>query len=224
MSQRSVANRFYAVHLKLPYKDLMGGKLGIFHEQKLQEQIAAIKGLPGLQIIGGTFDFSVSAFSSAVEEAKPDLVVLDGAYLLKTEGKDRTAKAANAFDELKRVAITHNVPLVATMQFNREVKADKKGSASLEKIALTDVGAWNASLVIALTQTDAMKKKRTMILQQLKVREGEGRDLELNWDLDMMNFKEIGIVGGGGGGDADEFGAGNVPGGPVVTPLDSLPF
>lgn len=218
MSKVYVANRFYAVKLKLPYKQLNSGKLGIFGKETLKKGVADLKGLAGIDIIGGTFDFRVETFAAAVEEARPDLVVLDGAYLLRTDGKTRTEKAANAMDEIKRIAVTYNVPMVVTMQFNREVKTNSKDSASLDKIALTDVGGWNASMVIALTQTEEMKKAKRMIMQQLKVREGEGGSTEVRWDIDTMDFTEIGKVGEGGGGDADEFGTGTPTPAPGAAP------
>ena len=144
---------------------------------------------------------------AAIDTVQPDVVLLDGAYLLRVEGKTRTEKAANAFDELKRLTSRLNIPVIVTMQFNREVKANEAKSVKAEAIALTDVAGWNADLIFALIQTEEMKTNKEMIVKPLKVREGEGIEVRLHWDIGTMNFDEIGPVGKGGGGDADESGA-----------------
>jgi hypothetical protein len=85
-----------------------------------------------------------------------------------------------------------------------------------ESIALTDVAAWNADLIIGLVQTDDMKRDKRMIWKPLKMREGVAEEWETNWNLDTMNFTELPKAGGGsksaGGGDADELGSGLDPG------------
>ena len=201
MSQMKIVQRWIAVHFKYPYNDLRKGHLSAFAEQKMRDTLQEIKDEEGLYIIGGDFDFKISSLEAAIEEAEPDIVLVDGVYLLKSEGDGRIERAANSFDELKRTAKRNHVPLVASTQFNREVKGNKMATAGPDKIALSDAAGWNADLIYGLVRTEDMVKDRRMIQLQLKFREGEGEDIETHWDFDTMNFDELpkGSNQGGGG-------------------------
>lgn len=210
MAKERIAMRWYAIKLKLPYKALRTGQLGTFLEKKLYEGVQEFVSSPNFNIVGGNFDFSMESFDAAIEECNADIVVLDGAYLLKVPGLTRQERAANAFDELKRINKRRKVPILVTMQFNREVKTNQAKTVQAESIALTDVAGWNADLIYGLIQTDEMKKNRRMMLKPLKVREGESDEIECNWDFELMDFSELpkaagvsGPSGGGGGGGSD---------------------
>jgi replicative DNA helicase len=180
MAKARIALRWYALKLKLPYGMLRQGRLGAHMEKALYDGVERFVNSPDFQIVGGDFDFSMTSFDAAVEEANPDIVVLDGAYLLKVAGNTRTERAANVFDELKRLNKRRKVPIVVTMQFNREVKAGQVKTVQAESVALTDVAGWNADLMYGLVQTDDMRQTKTMALKGLKVREGESGEIECN--------------------------------------------
>lgn len=213
MAKSRIALRWYAIKLRLPYGDLRRAKLGAFLKKKLYEGVDKFVASENFNIVGGDFDFSMESFDAAIDEANPDIVVLDGAYLLKVQGLTRQERAANAFDELKRINKRRKVPIIVTMQFNREVKTNQAKTVAAESIALTDVAGWNADLIYGLIQTDEMKKNRRLMLKPLKIREGESEEIECNWDFTTMDFSELpkapGMGSGGGGaapagGDASE--------------------
>jgi replicative DNA helicase len=124
-------------------------------------------------------------------DEKPDLVIVDGAYLMKVPGLTRTERAANVFDELKRIAKRSKAAVVATMQFNREVKINQAKTVQADSIAMTDVAGWNADLIFGLIQTEEMKKNKRLAFKPLKVREGESEEIECNWNFEKMDFSEI---------------------------------
>jgi replicative DNA helicase len=191
MSKETMAQRYLATKFRLPYGDFRKGKLSSFWEKKFYEGVRAIADSPNLNIVGGDFDFSMESFAGIVMDEKPDLVLVDGAYLLKVPGMTRTERAANVFDELKRIAKRSKAAVVATMQFNREVKVNQAKTVQADSIAMTDVAGWNADLIFGLIQTEEMKKNRRMAFKPLKVREGESEEIECNWDFERMDFSEI---------------------------------
>ena len=221
-----IGMRFFAAKERLAYNELTHGRLGFVGEERLFKSIDNLYNAEGLYIIGGDFDFQIESVASAIETCKPDLVVLDGVYLLRVQGANRNERMANAFDEVKRLAKRKRVPIVITTQFNREVKKDLAKTLSVEAIALSDVGGWNADLIFGLAQTDDMKKEKKMTFIPLKVREGFGKEVTTNWNFERMDFSEL-ESNGGGGGDADEFGAPKLPadpnGDPGLDPGD-MPF
>ena len=191
MAKETMAMRYLSTKFRIPYSDFRKGKLDSFTEKRFRDGVASIINSPNLNIVGGDFDFSMDTFTGIVMDEKPDLVIVDGAYLLKVPGITRTERAANVFDELKRVAKRSKAAVVATMQFNREVKVNQAKTVQADSIAMTDVAGWNADLIFGLIQTEEMKKNRRMAFKPLKVREGESEEIECNWDFERMDFSEI---------------------------------
>lgn len=191
MSKETMAMRYLATKFRLPYREFRQGKLDSFTERKFYDGVAQIANSPNLDIVGGDFDFSMDSFAGIVMDEKPDLVIVDGAYLLKVPGITRTERAANVFDELKRIAKRSKAAVVATSQFNREVKTNQAKTVQADAIAMTDVAGWNADLIFGLIQTEEMKKNKRMVFKPLKVREGSSDEIECNWDFERMDFSEI---------------------------------
>jgi replicative DNA helicase len=188
MSQDAILRRTMARHLRLPYDDFLKGRLGAFMEPKLLEGVERLRTATGFRILGGDFDFSINALDAAVEETEPDILFIDGAYLLRVQGDNRFDKASNMFDELKRLAKGKQIPVVASTQFNRQAKANSAATATAEKIALSDAAGWNADTIIGMIQNEEMKKDGYMVLKPLKFREGAGEEIMCEWNYQTMSF------------------------------------
>lgn len=225
MSKLRIALRFYAIREHLPYGRLRSGSLTAFEEEKLQKSTTGSLKESGLDIVGGNFDFRVETLAAAIDESKPEMVVIDGIYLIQVPGKDRIEKAANAFSEVKRMATQKKVPIVVTSQFNREVKANQAATARVESVALTDAAVWHSTLVFGMVQTDEQKVEKRMQIKQLKVRDGFGEDFDVDWDFEMMNFSEVkkgSTLAGGASGISDALSIGDGVG--DTGPTEEAPF
>lgn len=222
MSKLRIALRFFALQQHLPFGRLRSGSLTVFEEEKLKKATFGALQESGMGIVGGNFDFRVETLAAAIDEAEPELVVIDGIYLIKVPGKDRIEQAANAFSEVKRLTMSKKLPIVVTSQFNREVKANQAATARAESIALTDAAVWHSTLIFGMVQTDDNKKEKRMQMKQLKVRDGAGEDFELDWDFDAMNFAEVSKGAGSGVTDAVDMGGGGDGGGGGS--LENVPF
>lgn len=228
MGREKIFQRWLAVRYRYPYNDLRHGRLGAFSENQMRDRLAQLEMTEGFRLIGGDFDFSMDSLEKAIEESEPDVVFVDGAYLLRMKGDNRIERAANSFDELKRTAKRNHVPLVASTQFNRQA-GQKASSMGADKIALSDAAGWNADLIYGLVQTDDMRRDKRMIQLPLKFREGEGEEIETHWDFDTMNFEELpkgahaGLAGPGGAGGAGPPGGGSGPSGGASGPTTNAP-
>lgn len=221
MSRQRIAMRFFSARFKVDYDKMRKGQLDPFQEAAFQKHLEEIQDAQGLYVVGGGFDFRMESFAAAIDEAKPDMVIMDGAYLLKTSGNNRTEQAANSFNELKRIAKSKKVPIVVTTQLNRDAKKNVGNTIKAENIALTDVAMWNADLIFGLLQTDDMRRDRRLLIKPLKVRDGVCEDVEINWDLENMNFTELPKEERQFG--ADDFGSGMPESGDGESPSE-VPF
>lgn len=191
MSQEDITARFIALHLKLPFHDFQAGRLSDVQERVFFESCETLLEDDRLKIIGGDFDFKPESYEAGIERARPDLSVLDGAYLLKMPGKSRTDAAAEAANEIKRIGKRQKVAQILTSQFNREAKADDPKSGAQEKVALTDAAVWNSTVILALAQTKDMRQDGIMQARVLKNREGPlGDPFFCNWRFQSMDFSQ----------------------------------
>ena len=239
MSKVKIYQRWASLNWKLPYNHLRKGELPIFQEEVMRKGIGELREEKGLNIVGGDFDFTFDGLEAAIDECEPDLVVIDGLYLMRSGGDGRTEKAANTFDATKRLSKRLHLPFVTSTQFNREVKSNKASSMSAEKIALSDAAGWNADLIYGMAQTEDMKRDKRLIIKPLKFREGTSEDIECWWDFDTMTFDEVsgapppgphgapgspGAAPGGGAPDTDEFSTGILQYSQTMETEDDAPF
>jgi len=215
MNKKQMARRFFALHLKMPYDEIRRGKLGEFVEDKFYKGVEEIMGEQGIDIVAGDFDYSIDNISAVLGDLKPDLMALDGPYLIKNSGKDRHERVSNTFDDFKKLGKRHLHATITNLQFNRSAKTGDAKTIAADNIGITDVAGWNADAAYGLQQTEEMRKNWEMGMKGLKVREGLPDEFKIHWNHQAMDFSEIGgsnttptspTSGGGtpsgGGGDA----------------------
>lgn len=191
MRSSAMAQRFFALHFRLNYGELRRGRLGEFVEKEFKNKARDLAKEHGLYIVGGGFDFTMDSLEGAVDQSSPDIVAVDGAYLIKNKGKDRNERVANNFDDLKRLAKRRKTCCIANTQFNRSAKSKDSETISAENIGMTDVAGFNSDVIYGLMQDDTMRDAGEMIMKGLKVREGRPGEIRCRWDLDRMDFSEI---------------------------------
>lgn len=191
MSRVKLAMRFYSIHLKAPYKDVRRGQLGQYQEEEFMKGINAMLEEEGLSVVGDDFNAEMPDIEAAIEEVQPDIVFLDGIYLVKNRGRDRHEMVSNTADDCKTLARRTGIPFVASMQFNREAGMGQRSAITATNVGITDVLGWNADVMLALWQTDDMKEDNFMGWKPLKLREGEGREFMSKWNFQLMEFDQV---------------------------------
>jgi|WetSurSiteA1Bulk_404760.scaffolds.fasta_scaffold01885_6 replicative DNA helicase len=98
---------------------------------------------------------SITGLDAKVETYKPDLVLVDGAYLLHRDGAQgnsmRWDEMAYITHSLKNIATKHNIPLGATTQANREGEGEGK-LGSVADIAFSDTFGQDCDLAIKVVK------------------------------------------------------------------------
>lgn len=213
MNKKQMARRFFALQLRMPYEEIRRGKLGDFVESKYFQGIEEIQNEQGIDIVAGDFDYSIDNISAVLGDVKPDVMALDGPYLIKNSGKDRHERVSNTFDDLKKLGKRHQHATITNLQFNRSAKTGDAKTIAADNIGITDVAGWNADAAFGLQQTEEMRAAWEMGIKGLKVREGLPSEFKIHWNHQAMDFSEIGgsittptpasgAKPAGGGGDA----------------------
>ena len=149
--------------------------------------------------IGSTLDLV-----GAIELLQPDIVYIDSSYLLRPQKKqgnnaNRREIIAAVSEDLKALALEYKIPVVQTMQFNRQAKKDSsKGSSNplaktgTENIAEADVVGQLSSVVIGLaTPTKEDSEQDFRYMGFLKGREGEQGTWKIRYRFDPVDFDFI---------------------------------
>jgi replicative DNA helicase len=137
----------------------------------------------------GFFRSSINDIGVRIALEKPDIVFIDGAYLLKLPGSGRMPiweKATEVVAQLKTLAGKHNVPVVASYQFNRE--AAKKLTAGPENIHHSDAIAQVATVAIGMFDDPSRPDRKK--LEVLANRNGPCGHTIIRWDWNRVDFSE----------------------------------
>lgn len=188
MAVKQMVRRCDAVYSGLPYKRFRAGLLTDAEREKWIQTLKNMEG--GLPfIITGEDEgrLTVSGVRAKIEKYQPDIVYIDGAYLIEDErgAQSKWERFSNVCEDLHRLTMRLEIPVVVTHQFNLAGKGDKGDDDTLK---FGDVKMW-FDIMIGLYQNAEMKQDREMLLKVLKNREGEEVDWVANWDLDKMDFE-----------------------------------
>lgn len=175
---------------KLPYNELRLGKMSDEDEHKFRELYTMVKqqayqsaGRHNMVCISGrgapAGQDSMSWVRGKIEKYKPDIVFIDGLYLMSADGKpgkdhERVASISRAGRQM--VLETH-IPLVATMQANRS--AAKHQNAELDEIAFSDAIGQDATAAIRVIN-DKVEDRPTISLVFAGSREFKMNGIRIN--------------------------------------------
>lgn len=188
MGTDQLMKRVDAVYAGISYGDFNRGKLSPQQEAKLQEYYARVEGDESINFIVELATGGVANISSLVDKHDPDLVLIDGAYLLTDDEDDDDHRAVvRIWRAIKQnICLGKKKPVIVTSQ----IKDGEK--TSLGKLAFAKALANECDQVIALEQDETMKADKEMKWKPLKLRDADMRSWFITcWDWDAMNYEPI---------------------------------
>lgn len=201
MPRVQIFTRLMAMMGGMNMKTLRLGRLSTFGEYRLLDLQGQLQtSNTPMYIVEGQFKKNINDLTSLVLSVRPDILIVDGAYLLKLPYSDSRMpvwqRIGEIAERLKSLAMTNDIPVWTTFQINREGgKRTKAGhDPGVEHLMLADAIGQLASLVVGMfsdeggDNPDAEVQRR---LRSLKGREGENFQLSMNWQWDVMDFEEI---------------------------------
>jgi replicative DNA helicase len=191
-----IQQRLAALHARIPMPWLKDGALSTKAFTKLKEGLIEVKGAEApLWIVDGNFTATVEDIWAVALQLKPDVIFIDGAYLLKhPRERDRYKRVAENADLIKQM-LSDLAPTVCSWQFAREAakKSKNKGTehVGLEHIGYSDVIAQVSSLVLGLFEEESPATVKQRRIEILKGRNGETGHFFTRWDWMRMDFDEV---------------------------------
>jgi replicative DNA helicase len=179
---------------------LLRGDLSDLDFKKLYEGMRSRKGMAPFVISADiTATTTVSGLAGKIEQHQPDVVVVDGAYLMQSEGGEPpgSTQAMTAVSRgLKRLAQRIKKPVLATTQ-TLPSKVGKDGHTVLNSFGWTSAWVQDADLILAVERDE---DATTLIkLRVVAGRNVSPREIGLNVNWEESTLEEINV-----GGDYDD--------------------
>ena len=222
--------RFAALRYKFNWTHFSKGRLTTEEEERLKHDIGVEKklGVKDWWILGveSSKIRSVKDIAMLVKQLNIDVVFVDALYSLGSLKEDMGTRVSNSIIELKRTAITNDIPVIASTQFNRQVHADDSGKgilrAGLHHLGFSDFAGMIPDAVIAIQFCKDLKLQGKMLFELIKNRRNRHVEYMTNWDFDVMDFSLLGESLNGDLVDSEE--NQNTTGVDTISNSESIPF
>ncbi len=131
-----------------------------------------------------------SSLSGMIKQYKPDIVCIDGAYMMSPTGSVTTewAELAQVSRELKQIANTTETPIIGVLQATRD--SEFKSTMSLSAIAGTDAFGQDADTVLFLKSNGIANGDKVVVCHTSKNRNGIMGSAMLAYDFNRMVLYE----------------------------------
>lgn len=159
------------------------------HMQGAVNQLRA-DGRAPFWLLQGSMRKDTGLVDSLVQEFSPDIVVIDGSYLMKPIEKGinaRWEKQAAIHEELKTIAMSRGIPVVCVVQESRGGKGNKSGDGI---VAGSDVIEQLASVMVRVQHGLGEHESDRRRLDVVKNRDGQLGKFQIHFEFEPMNFEE----------------------------------
>lgn len=194
MSADIMRDRFEAMLFGMMYGDFNYNNFKSGNLSKEQEDLYfefLEDDLPKLEPLVLETATGVSSVVAVIEQEKPDLVLVDGAYLMEDEqgAKDDWLRVTHITRDLKKIAKNWHLPIMINTQADQNTS--KKTGPGLGDIKYSQAIGQDSDNILALFRDEIMFNDNEMGVRVLKQREGVTGKAILSWNFNNMNFKGI---------------------------------
>ena len=193
MTESQLQERLTSLLSLASYQRFKRGSLTREEKENLRSYLQKIEDQKRIQIrIERTT--SLLAISAIINSYKPDIVFIDGAYLMTSDfdngKKEGYALAVAITQQLKKICISQTVPILFSWQNKVRDKA------TLDDISFAKAMAQDCDAVFAIEQTEEEREVKQARIATLKLRDsGDWRECLTEWDFAEMRLNPITYVG-----------------------------
>lgn len=193
MTNKEQETRYYAMRARLSHKRLMTGSLTNEEEQRYKHIVSSIQHMKdGFWLTDASDGLTVSAVASKIQSKNPDIVFIDGTYLMFDEvtGESNTPQAITQITRnLKRLALKINKPIViSTQALTWKMKG---GKVTADAIGYSSSFHQDADVIFGLQREDE-NVDDTRLLRVVASRNSGLSEVSLMWDWNTGAFREMG--------------------------------
>jgi len=196
-----ISQRLAAMQSQVPLTHLRHADLSSNLSTQVKQTLTALQHEDRpFWMVDGNLAASVADLQMYVQQLQPDVVIVDGAYLMNPgqAKKSEWEKVKAVIEGLKQnIAQSLGIPVIASYQLNREAAKTKKGDDyGTEMLANSDAIGQIASVVLGMMEEENIENLVSKRVSILKGRNGESGGFSIRWQFDgpapnFMDFSEI---------------------------------
>ena len=192
MSNAEQKSRYYAMRARISHQRLMTGSLTDEEEQRYYRIVNSIQDMRDkFWFVDSSGGLTVSAVASKIQSKNPDIVFIDGTYLMTDEqtGESNTPQSiTNITRSLKRLAMKIKKPIVISTQ--ALTWKMRSGQVTADSIGYSSSFHQDADVIFGLQRVaDDVDDMRT--LKVVASRNSGLMDVTLMWDWNTGAFREM---------------------------------
>ena len=187
MSTELVMRRIDALWNGFSYTRFRDGKLYPDEYERFKLYLEEMEGNEEVNLVVEQITGGISQISAKIDQYSPDVVYIDGGYLLEDEegGDDDWKGLVRIWRGIHKLALAKRKPIVISTQ-------SKERKVTLSAIAFASAIRADSDVILALEQDEQQFNDREIGIKPLKIREGELFGKIINaWDFNNMNYEEI---------------------------------
>ena len=183
--------RYYAIRSRVSHHRLRTGTLTPDEEARFYKKMDDIQKMESeLHFVDSANGVTVSSIASKIQNFKPDIVFVDGTYLMiDEEGNEAYSQQMTSITRgLKRLGQKADIPIVATTQILSWKM--RKGQVTADAIGYSSSFHQDADVIFGLQKEDEMVDD-TRTLKVIANRNGGYKEVALMWDWETGLFREV---------------------------------
>ena len=176
---------------------IMHGTLSQKEFKAVQQALRSLEGMrPFIFSTDITSATTVSGIQAKIQEYQPDVVFVDGAYLMQSEVKDIVQGSPQALTDisrgLKRLAQQQKIPICITTQASL---VRSKGGVSIASLMYTQAWGQDCDVLLTVQRNDDKKDEDSgeafVTFKVTESRSGPRKDTLLEWDWPHGRVTEV---------------------------------
>lgn len=184
MNNHEQQQRYDSMKAKLSNARLRRGKLTQEEEKRYQKMLAEQSEQTSFHLVDAVNGLTTTALLAAVERLKPEIVFVDGVYLMLDEitGESNTPQAlTNITRSLKRMAQRLQIPIVITTQ--TLLWKMKKNKVSADSIGYSSSFFQDSDVIIGLEEIEDSESTRNLRVVQSRNCGPTQTTITWRWDI-----------------------------------------
>ena len=194
MSVEEQSVRYDALVSNISHTKIMRGDLTNAELEKIRKTISMRKNMhPYLMSEDVSSLTTVSAIAGKLQQHKPDVLFIDGVYLMDDENgepKGSPQALTNITRSLKRLAQRFDIPIIGTTQvLGWKLGNRKSRQITADSIGYTSSFAQDSDLVVGVESDPDIEDQA--ILRVVLARTAPKGEVRIKWDWANMDFSEV---------------------------------
>jgi replicative DNA helicase len=188
-------HRHDAMRAKIAHSRLVRGNLNLDEERRYKEALKKMDTMQKFYLTDSSSAMTVSGLQAKIEKIRPDIVFVDGVYLMVDEasGESNTPGALTSITRnLKRLAQRQNIPIVISTQVL--LWKMKRGQVSADSIGYSSSFFQDSDVILGLQKQDE-EDDSSRELRIVASRNSGPATSDLLWDWEGGRFEEYGSFG-----------------------------